>query len=108
MPGTLYTIVPDLAGPETEEDSAPSLIDGHKMDPLSVLRLARTLGKLCPRILLVGCEPAAFGGDDGSMEMSQPVEAAVNAACDLVLSLVAAFLQERESIAPVGQLVPAD
>lgn len=75
---------------------------GNIMDPLCVLRLARQFGDVCPRILLVGCEPAEFGGADGSMELSQPVEAAVNEACALVLERVAQFLREKESILSAG------
>ena len=33
-------------------------LDAHAMDPVRVLGLARTLGTLPPRVLVVGCEPA--------------------------------------------------
>jgi hydrogenase maturation protease len=44
------------------------------------------------RILLIGCEPAYLGGDDGHMGLSEPVEAAVNEAMKTVQSLVARIL----------------
>jgi hydrogenase maturation protease len=100
VPGTLYTLTPDLA-----DDEGPNsgCIDGHRMDPVSVLRLARKLGDLCPRIVLVGCEPAQLGGDEGSMELSPVVEAAVEEACSLVQALVAEFLAEQKSIFPIEE-----
>jgi Ni,Fe-hydrogenase maturation factor len=40
------------------------------------------------RILLVGCEPATFGGEEGKMGLSVPVEAAVHEAVKVVENLV--------------------
>ncbi len=107
-PGTLYTIEPILPSLDDDNASGAGLVDGHRMDPMNVLRLARRIGEPCPRILLVGCEPADFGGEEGSMELSQPVQAAVNDACVLVESLVEEFLLERESISSVGRAVGAE
>ena len=50
-PGTLYVIEPEL-------EAAGPVLDAHAMDPVRVLGLARTLGTLPPRVLVVGCEPA--------------------------------------------------
>jgi hydrogenase maturation protease len=106
-PGTIYTIELDLAGLQHENRPGASLVDGHRMDPLNVLRLARQIGETCPRILLVGCEPADLGGEEGSMELSRPVQNAVNEACALVRRLAADFLQERDSISALGRTVAA-
>lgn len=97
-PGTLYTIVPEL---DAGKNGGPDLMDGHKMDPVNVLRMASRFGTLCPRILLVGCEPADFGGAEGSMDLSQAVQQAVSEACALLEGLVDEFL--REKAGPVGQ-----
>ncbi len=106
--GTLYTIEPDLSSLADEDNPSASLVDGHRMDPIRVLRLARRIGETCPRILLVGCEPADFGGEEGSMQLSQPVRAALNEACILVESLVADILSEREATSSVGRAVAAE
>jgi hydrogenase maturation protease len=84
-PGTVYVVEPDL-----EEiaslDAAP--VEAHSMNPLSVLRLAMSLGAQLKRILLVGCEPEFLGGDEGHMGLSAPVEAAVSEAVQIVESLI--------------------
>jgi Ni,Fe-hydrogenase maturation factor len=46
------------------------------------------------RVLLVGCEPATFGGEEGAMGLSAPVEAAVEEAARVVARLVAKTLNE--------------
>jgi hydrogenase maturation protease len=105
--GTLYIIEPDLTGTDDADKPGPSLADGHTLEPRSVLRLARQIGGCCPRIRLVGCEPAELGCEGGSMELSTPVQSAVDEACALVQSLVADFLREKQSISPVGRPVSA-
>ncbi|MGO9463430.1 MAG: hydrogenase maturation protease [Isosphaeraceae bacterium] len=106
--GTLYTFEPDLSNLPDQDDASAGMVDGHRMDPINLLRLARRIGEPCPRILLVGCEPADFGGEEGRMELSQPVQSAVTEACTLVESLVADFLQETTSISSVGRIVAAE
>jgi hydrogenase maturation protease len=75
-PGTLYVIEPDLEA----LDVAP---EAHGMDPVKVLALARALGGLPPRVLVLGCEPLTRF-DESSEEivasLSEPVEAALNGA----------------------------
>jgi hydrogenase maturation protease len=80
--GTLCVIEPD------GHADASAVPDGHHMDPLTVLRLARRLGPLPPRVLVVGCEPGAEADEDTmSMRLSAPVAAAVATAADMVLEL---------------------
>ena len=67
-PGTLFIIEPDLS--EMADTSNPATFDGHSMDPVTVLRLAQTLGEIQPKVLVVGCEPADLGGDEGRMGLS--------------------------------------
>src|ERR671917_1618519 len=49
-PGTLYVIEPDPA-------QAEGMLDAHTMDPVRVLGLAKVLGSVPARVLVVGCEP---------------------------------------------------
>jgi len=85
-PGTVYLIEPEI-----EEDGEVSL-DTHGMDPVKVIKLSRALGAEPTHTLVVGCEPrVVLSGedyDDMSMELSEPVQAAVGEAVKLVESLV--------------------
>jgi hydrogenase maturation protease len=87
-PGTLYVIEPEL------EDEGEQAIDAHSMDPVQVLRAVRGMGGRLGHILLVGCEPADLGGEEGRMGLTPPVTAADEQAADMVASLVAKELQE--------------
>jgi hydrogenase maturation protease len=83
-PGTLYVVEPEL-------DDAEASPDAHGMDPVTVLALARALGGPIPRTLVVGCEPASvMTGDEEEIaaELSDPVEGSLDAAVDLVESLL--------------------
>jgi hydrogenase maturation protease len=48
-------------------------------------------------ILLVGCEPETLGGEEGRMGLSAPVENAVDAAVNLVKSLIDKVLDKGET-----------
>jgi hydrogenase maturation protease len=86
-PGTLYVIEPDLKG--LDDPAAPqAVVEGHSMNPVSVLRMARAMNIELNNILLVGCEPETLGGEEGQMGLSAPVEAAVDDAVKLVQSLI--------------------
>jgi hydrogenase maturation protease len=90
-PGTIYVIEPDLS--ELVDDSRPAaLVDAHSLDPLQVLRMAHAQGAVLKGIVLVGCEPADLGGEEGRLGVSEPVAAAVDEALDVVTSLVRNFL----------------
>jgi hydrogenase maturation protease len=90
-PGTVYVIEHDER-PEEEE----VVLDTHGMDPLKVLALARRLGEVPDRILVVACEPqnvlTGESYDDMLVELSDPVRAAVGEAVNIVESLVADLL----------------
>lgn len=90
-PGTLYTIEPDL---EDIESSGESVVDAHGMDPVQVLRMAKTMGGRLGRVLLVGCEPADLGGAEGRMGLTPPVMGAIEQAAAMVESLIQMELQE--------------
>jgi hydrogenase maturation protease len=90
-PGTLAVVEPQL-------DDEAATIETHGMDPLRVLRLARELGALPERTLVVACEPACVvdpDADEVVTELSAPVREAVDEAVRLVRGLVDELVQER-------------
>jgi len=87
-PGTLYVAEPDL---DRISDSAPEM-DAHGLDPLKILRLAASMGASLKRVLLVGCEPATLGPEEGAMGLSEPVARAVTEAVSVVESLTKQLL----------------
>ena len=86
-PGTLYTIEPDLSALDSP-DVQQSSVDAHSMNPMNVIRLAKTMGGKLKKILLVGCEPATLGPEEGQMGLSEPVAAMVDEAVETIESLV--------------------
>jgi hydrogenase maturation protease len=92
-PGTLYVIEPEV-------DDDELTLDTHGMDPVRVMRLARELGPVPERLLVVGCEPLKrMSGDtaeelDG--ELSEPVRGALDEAATLVESLLGELIESVE------------
>jgi hydrogenase maturation protease len=89
-PGTVFVLEPDLAAP----DAGQAVLDAHDLNPVHVLRLARSLGAELGPVVVVGCEPATLGPPEGQMGLSEPVQAAVEEAVTLIEGLVARFLHE--------------
>jgi hydrogenase maturation protease len=92
-PGTLFVIEPD-----PDEGAEEVTLDAHGMDPVKVLALARQLGPVPERILVVGCEPQVkMTGDEEELvgELSEPVQAAVDEAARLVESVVGELVESR-------------
>jgi len=84
--GTLYVIEPEL----NEPASADTALNPHGMDPVRVLSLATSMGRISAQVLVVGCEPHDFGDElEGRMGLSSPVQGVVEAACDMILDLAA-------------------
>jgi hydrogenase maturation protease len=84
VPGSLYVIEADLEDPGVVPEA-------HGMDPVKVLALARALGPLPERVLVVACEPRVVmtgEEEDIVVELSEPVRAAVEPAARLVLRLL--------------------
>jgi hydrogenase maturation protease len=96
--GTLYVIEPEVNEPDTASVGEHSPADAHSMNPLNVLRLAQSMGGPLKKVLLVGCEPATLGPEEGQMGLSPQVEAAVGEAVKLVESLVSKILSGDESL----------
>ena len=107
-PGTLFVIEPDLTAGSVGEAGDPGVVDAHSMNPALVIRMAQSMGGVLKRILLVGCEPATLGPEEGQLGLSDVVQPAVDEAVRLVLDLVreiregpplrpscAGFLRER-------------
>jgi hydrogenase maturation protease len=86
-PGVVSVVEPDpveIENPAREDLS----LSPHELDPAKVLRLASALGGNCRRVLLVACEPLTLGGEEGVMELSEPVAAAVGVAAETVEELI--------------------
>jgi hydrogenase maturation protease len=90
-PGTVSVIEPDLENPASGS-AEEGFVQPHAMNPMNVLRMAAAMHGPLKRVLLVGCEPATFGGEEGKMGLSAPVEAAVQEAARVVTSLVERIL----------------
>lgn len=103
-PGTLYVIEPELPAEGEGEGAVHGAEQGrialetHSMDPVKVLAFARALGARPIRTVVVGCEPSAPGSegyDEMRMELSAPVQAALDEAVTLVHAVVAQLRGER-------------
>lgn len=90
-PGTVHVLEPDLSEHAGAQTAA---IDAHTMNPVAVIRLAQSMGRISKRILIVGCEPASLGGEEGEIGLSQPVAAAVAGAVRVVERLIAEALAD--------------
>jgi hydrogenase maturation protease len=92
-PGTLYVIEPEVDRDEVS-------LDTHGMDPVRVLRLAAELGPVPALVRVVGCEPQTrMSGDvteELEGELSDPVQAAVEGAAELVASVVGELVESLE------------
>lgn len=82
--GTLFMIEPEV--PEGEH-----VADVHLANPERVLTMARSMGVLPQRVLIVGCQPAET--DELEQRLSPPVERAVELAEAKVRGAVAEWLQ---------------
>ncbi|MGI9074007.1 MAG: hydrogenase maturation protease [Bryobacteraceae bacterium] len=89
-PGTVYVLEPELN--DAAESATPIALDAHTMNPINVLRLAKVMGPISSRIVLIGCEPATLGSEEGQMGLSEPVLAAIDEATTLVKRIVKAAL----------------
>ena len=98
-PGALYIIEPDLSE-LNEPDAQAMMVEAHTMNPMRALGLAQSMNGELNRVLLVGCEPATFGPEEGQMGLSEAVEAAAQGAVEMVESLVAEILGGRPGAPP--------
>jgi hydrogenase maturation protease len=95
-PGTLYVIEPELN--ELDKlNQHEMMVETHGMNPMKVLAMVKSMGGGFKRIVLVGCEPATFGPEEGQMGLSDVVDGAVDEAVKVVESLVAGILNSRSA-----------
>jgi len=85
VPGTVYLIEPDFPALIEAESSLPN---GHGMDVVRALQMAKWLGGHPGRFYLVGCEPAVSGSADGQIGLSEAVRDAVPRAANMIESLL--------------------
>jgi hydrogenase maturation protease len=83
-PGSLFVIEPEIAA----DDPGPAQLEAHAMDPMLVIKMAMAMGGSLKRILLLGCEPATTGPEEGQLGLSAQVDAVVDDAVALALALV--------------------
>ena len=76
-PGTLYFFEPEVEDLESiqRRELYDCMADIHQIDPSKALLLARALGVLPRKILIIGCQPLCC--DDLGDELSEPVQRAV-------------------------------
>ena len=99
-PGTVYLIEPDL---NRLDGMQTALADAHTTSPITVLQMAKSLGKISRKVFLVGCEPAVLENDSGEIGLSPQVKRAVPAAVELIESFVGELISEsRKETAPVS------
>jgi hydrogenase maturation protease len=82
-PGTLFLITPDV-------HDAVHVPDVHLANPDRVLSMAKTMGVLPERVMIVGCQPA--GIDELTDELSPAVRRALGTATEKIEEIVDAWL----------------
>jgi hydrogenase maturation protease len=93
-PGTISVIEPDMHAPASLAQT--NFVEPHAMNPMNVLSMAAAMHGPPKRVLLVGCEPASLGGDEGHMGLTPAVEAAVAEAVKVIEHLVDKILHEGQ------------
>jgi len=92
-PGTVYLVEPDPIEAEIP-DRAPARFDPHGMNPATVLRTVKSMGRGLSRVLIVGCEPAEIGSDEeGKLGLSDLAQAAAGEAVELIEELLSKTLE---------------
>ena len=91
-PGTLYVIEPDQndINPNLEEGGP---IDPHGADPATVLRFVKSIGSWPGKVIIVACEPEVV--DDFDIGLSEPVNAAIEKAVEMVEEIVQDIYAEQ-------------
>ena len=92
-PGTVFVLEPEEKDLEAD---VQTMVQPHGMDPVQAIRMAKSLGKIPQRLLVVGCEPADLGGEDGAMGLSSEAECAI----EIVIETIMQLLKEAPALAP--------
>lgn len=91
-PGTIFLIEPDVIFSESSniplDNESFEVVNAHSMNPVRVLQLVRSLGGKPGWLRVVGCEPAVLESEEGALGLSEPVQAAVMPAIEVIESLI--------------------
>jgi len=96
-PGALYLLepeVPDLESLSLHE-SRDYFADTHYATPMRALALARSLGRLPKRVVILGCEPEE--AEDMGIGLNPAVAAAIEPACARVKALLVEWREGSSS-----------
>lgn len=94
-PGVIYVIEPDLKG---EEETSETSSDPHGLTPMHAIELAKMMGTITARVLLVGCEPVSFESEGEVTALSAPVAAAIETAIETVQQLLHEFQKSQGAV----------
>jgi len=92
--GTVYLLELDVKELPKVQTERP---DGHSLNPVSVLQMAQSLGDVCPKLYLIGCEPARLEAEEGQLGLSGPATMAVPQALGMIEELVTSLLAAEQS-----------
>ncbi len=102
QPGTVYVIEPHRAEIDAVKTGQTSF-EPHGMNPMKVLEMVKSLGGDFQKIIVVGCEPEFTGEEgEGHMGLSEPVQASLPKAVEVIESLVTGILETDRSRAAVS------
>ncbi|MDV3244104.1 MAG: hydrogenase maturation protease [Nitrososphaerales archaeon] len=99
-PGSIYVVEPEIpkVGLDTLDMKLVNyLADAHYVEPSKVLTLAKGLGVLPKKVLIVGCEPSMQ--EKLNIGLTAPVKEAADKAVGIVLDLLRQELGYRAAIA---------
>jgi hydrogenase maturation protease len=95
-PGTVYVLQPANS---REAGGEPTTLDPHSMDPVHLMAMARSLGKITAEVFIVGCEPLDFGDElEGRMGLSETMKFSVSEAVRAVVDLADRVHQQKEEL----------
>ncbi len=96
VPGTLYHLEPEIRPMGTGEDPLLIAMQTHSLEPAAVLATAVAMGARFQEATIIGCEPATFGSENEvPTELSEPVQAAVEGALDMIGNLIRQYLPQQ-------------
>jgi hydrogenase maturation protease len=90
-PGTIYVFEPEL---DAANDNGDVPINAHGLDPVRVLQLAKRLGRVPQRIIVVGCEPERVESGELTGETLSAVSPRVDAAIGEAVKIVETLARE--------------
>lgn len=91
-PGTVFLLDADV---DSLTGHAP--LDGHSMNPNTIMSLVQMMGGFDGRLFVVGCEPAELTPRNGEMALTPAVRDAVGDAVDLVQRLIDRLLRTDDA-----------